>query len=197
MTSEDIECLKLSFLDTLRKNVNRDGLESLIKWLESTDFFTAPASTRFHGNYEGGLCEHSLNVYDALMDISDKYLKSCEYSPETLTIVSLLHDICKADFYKKGTKNVKQPDGRWLAVDVWEVDDKLPLGHGEKSCMLILRHMQLTDEEMLAITWHMGGFDIRTKTGDFSCSRAQDASKLVTALQAADLIAAQLMEETT
>ena len=103
----------------------------------------------------------------------------------------------KALFYKKGFRNVKDEEtGQWIKKEVWEVDDQLPLGHGEKSCLLIQRFMKLTVNEVLAIRWHMGGFDNAVKGGDYGLAKAQTMSPLVTLLQAADMISSNLLEET-
>lgn len=182
------------FLDACRRNIKRGGIENLLTWLETSDFFTAPSSSRFHGNYEGGLCEHSLNVYNALLDLADAY-KISQYSSETLTLISLFHDLCKVSYYKRGTRNVKT-DGKWETIPCYEIDEKVPLGHGEKSCMILQQYIQLTVDELLAIRWHMGAFDYAVKGGDNTLSRAQDKSKLVSLLHIADMIASSLMETT-
>lgn len=181
---------KETFLTLCRENIKRDGIDSLIEWLENSDFFTAPASTRFHGNYAGGLCEHSLNVHRELTRLNDVY--NLGYSNETITIVSLFHDLCKVNYYKRGTRNIKDGNGNWVAKEIYEIDEKVPLGHGEKSCIIIQSYIKLTLEELLAIRWHMSGFDSAVKGGDFSISKAQDASKLVTLISVADLIASNL-----
>lgn len=172
-------------------NIQRDGIDALLEWLQKHDFFSAPASTKYHGNYVGGLCEHSLNVYYELDKLNALY--GCAYSDETLAIVALFHDVCKTNFYKPAVRNVKV-DGQWTTKEVWEIDDSYPLGHGEKSCIIIQRFMQLTFEELLAIRWHMGAFDNAVKGGDYSISKAQDKSKLLTLLQMADMAASQLVE---
>ena len=174
--------------------IKRDGIDKLLKWLEESDFYRAPASTRFHGNYEGGLLDHSLNVFEELVRLCDIY--KVEASLETLTIIALFHDVCKANFYKQEKKNVKNPNtGMWEEKLIWKIDEKIPLGHGEKSCMILQWFIKLSIEELLAIRWHMGGFDSAVKGGDYGLSKAQDASKLVTLLQAADLISSNLLEE--
>lgn len=141
--------------------IKRDGADKLYDYLTSTgDFLTAPASTRFHLSYEGGLLEHSLNVYDCLVDYLErsrvKELYGMEYSPETVAIVSLLHDVCKVGCYKKGSRNVKNANGAWESVPTYEFEDKLPYGHGEKSVYIISGYMKLTREEAFAIRYHMG-----------------------------------------
>ena len=150
------------FIETYNKNIHRPGAEKLLAWLEGTDFFTAPASTRFHAAYEGGLLDHSLNVYNVLI--------SKHFNPETddlesYTIVSLLHDLCKAGFYKTELRNRKNDRGEWEKVPVYAVDDQFPYGHGEKSVFLIERFMRLRTEEAIAVRWHMGGFDESVKGG--------------------------------
>lgn len=147
--------MKEKVLELLR-SVKRDGMEDVINFLEKSDYFTAPASTRFHGDYEGGLLEHSLKVYEIL----DKKLKSGMYDidvPEdTIKIVALLHDICKCNFYKVDYRNAKNAHGDWEKVPYYTVDDTIPYGHGEKSVMMITEYMKLTNEEKYAIRWHMG-----------------------------------------
>ena len=192
LTKEEIAENREWFLEFCKKNIKREGVDDFLTWLDSTDFFTAPASTKFHGNYEGGLCEHSLNVYQALSDIHSLYCG--EFSLETIGICALFHDVCKANMYKRGTRNVKGEDGKWTTKEVWEIDDHVPLGHGEKSALLILRYMSLTLDELYAIRWHMGGFDNAVKGGDYSLNKAQEKSVLVPLLHSADLIATSLFE---
>lgn len=186
---------KETFLKLCRFHIHREGINDLLAWLERSDFFTAPASTRFHGNYEGGLCKHSLNVYHELSRLNDAY--NTGFSEETIAIVALFHDVCKINFYKRGFRNVKdETTGQWYPKPIWEIDEKVPLGHGEKSCILLQWYIKLTMDELLAIRWHMGGFDSAVKGGDYSLSKAQDSSKLVTLLSVADLISSNLLEET-
>ena len=122
--------MKEEFLKILR-TVNREGIEDFIKFLESTDFFTAPASTRFHGNYAGGLVEHSMKVYEILVEKVKNSAKKIEVSDDTLKIVALLHDVCKANFYKIDYRNAKNALGVWEKVPYYTVDDTIPYGHGE------------------------------------------------------------------
>ena len=149
-----VEATKHEIISLLNK-VNRDGIDRLIEFLEKTDFFTAPASTRFHSNYEGGLADHSLNVYKEL-----KGLTGNEWPEETIIIVGLLHDICKVNNYKVEMRNKKNPDtGVWFQEPYYTTDDLMPLGHGEKSVMLISEFIRLTKEELYSIRWHMGGYE--------------------------------------
>lgn len=165
---------KERFKDLFVDQVTRQGSEDLLVWLAYTDFFEAPASTRFHGAYPGGLVDHSLLVYDYLI-ISQE---AVGYSAETRAVCALLHDVCKADYYHRDS-------------DGWTVRDKLPMGHGEKSVYLIQKHMVLTDEEALAIRWHMGAYDEAFRGGSRALDAAQDMCPLVLALQQADMRATQ------
>ena len=183
--------MKKTFLDTFHRNVHRRGADRLLEWLESTDFFTAPASTRFHAAYEGGLLEHSLNVYNVLI--------AKHYNPETddlesFTIASLLHDVCKAGFYKTELRNRKNDRGEWEKVPVYTIDDQFPYGHGEKSVYLIERFMRLKTEEAVAIRWHMGGFDDSAKAGSFAIANAFEKYPLAVKLHLSDLEATYLCE---
>ena len=152
---------KERFIEIFKSKITREGADKLLQFLLSphSDFFTAPASSRFHSSYEGGLLDHSLNVYDCLVAYmnTDKAKElGFEYSEETLAIVALLHDLCKVNVYKKGFRNVKDEKGVWQRVDTFEYDDKLPYGHGEKSVYIISGYMKLTREEAFAIRYHMG-----------------------------------------
>lgn len=145
--------MKEKFLELL-KSVNRPGMENLISFLEKSDFFTAPASTRFHGSYEGGLLEHSLKVYEIF---AEKIKNASLNTPnDTIIISALLHDICKTNFYKTDYRNAKNSRGEWEKVPYYTVEDTIPYGHGEKSVMMITEYIKLTNEEKYAIRWHMG-----------------------------------------
>lgn len=213
----DIQKNKQAFISIAKENISRSGIDRLLAYLDSTDFFTAPCSTKFHLNVKGGLCEHSLNVYKALLDIYSAYLikdnalhdstlvlAHDEVIPktnnvdarsmiETLTIISLFHDLCKANYYKQEMKSVKVGNS-WTQQPVYVTDDQLPLGHGEKSVILLEKFIDLSAEEMLAIRWHMSGFDNAVKGGEWSLSTAMQKTKLVAALQLADQIATFFME---
>jgi hypothetical protein len=152
---------KEEFIDIYKKYINREGAEQFLAYLESpnSDFFVAPASTRFHGAFNEGLVEHSLNVYYCLKDylsrnrVKDQY--GMNYSDETIAIVSLLHDVCKINVYKTSYRN-KKVNGEWQQVPFYEFDDQLPYGHGEKSVYMITPFIKLTREEAFAIRYHMG-----------------------------------------
>ena len=147
--------MKEKFIELLR-STNRENIEELIKFIQKTDFFEAPASTRFHGSREYGLVEHSLKVYELLLQ--KVKTASIEIKPpeESLILIALLHDICKANYYKIDYRNAKNALGVWEKVPYYTVDDTIPYGHGEKSVMMITEYMKLTPEEKYAIRWHMG-----------------------------------------
>ena len=147
--------MKEKYLELL-KSVNREGMDNLINFIEKTDFFKAPASTRFHGSYEGGLLEHSLKVYEILKHKVENCIEKIDVSEDTLKIVALLHDICKANFYKVDYRNAKNSFGEWEKVPYYTVEDTIPYGHGEKSVMMLTEYIKLTSEEKYAIRWHMG-----------------------------------------
>ena len=147
--------MKEKILELLRKT-NREGIEELIKFLEKSDFFKAPASTRFHGSFEGGLAEHSYKVYEILKHKVETNIEKIDIPEETIIIVALLHDICKANFYKVDYRNAKNELGVWEKVPYYTVDDQIPYGHGEKSVMMITEYIKLTPEEKYSIRWHMG-----------------------------------------
>ncbi len=149
------------FISIYKENILREGADKLLEYLQSTasDFFEAPASTRFHGAYAGGLVEHSVNVYHCLRAYLDRKRVQEEYglsvSAESVAVAALLHDICKVNCYKPGTRNVKE-NGVWKQVPTFEYSDELPYGHGEKSVYIITGFMRLTREEAFAIRYHMG-----------------------------------------
>ena len=147
--------MKEKFLELL-KTVNREGINDLIEFIQKTDFFKAPASTRFHGDYEGGLVEHSLKVYEILKHKVETNIEPIKVSDESLIIIALLHDLCKANFYKVDYRNAKNALGVWEKVPYYTIDDTIPYGHGEKSVMMITEYMKLTPEEKYCIKWHMG-----------------------------------------
>ncbi len=147
--------MKEKFIELLKK-VDRDGMNDLLDFLEKSDFYKAPASTRFHGDYEGGLVEHSLKVYELLVDKVKNSPVPIDVKEESLIIIALLHDICKANYYKVDYRNAKNEFGEWEKVPYYTVDDTIPYGHGEKSVMMITEYIKLTVEEKYCIRWHMG-----------------------------------------
>lgn len=181
--------MKEKFIDLL-KSTKRKGMDDLIEWLEKeTDFFKAPASSKYHLSFEGGLLRHSLNVYEELIasaHITPKQLESAK-------IVSLLHDICKVNYYKKGKKNIKNSGGKWEEADYYFTDDQFSLGHGEKSVILIQRFIHITDEEIMAIRWHMGGYE--PKDNYNYLNKAFSEYELALELHIADLRATYILEK--
>ena len=152
---------KEEFIEIFKQHITRPGADALLDYLENkSDFFTAPASARYHSAYEGGLCEHSVNVYHCLADYLARprvqELYGLEYTDESIAIVSLLHDLCKIGCYKPGTRNVKDANGKWQSVPTYTFDDPLPYGHGEKSVYIANGFIRLSREEAMAIRWHMG-----------------------------------------
>lgn len=139
--------MKEEFIKLL-KEINREGMDKLIEFLEASDFFEAPASTKFHGAFKGGLMEHSMKVYEIL--------KEKNGDSDSVRIIALLHDICKTNFYKIDYRNAKNALGVWEKVPYYAVEDTIPYGHGEKSVMMISEFIKLTPEERYSIRWHMG-----------------------------------------
>lgn len=182
--------MKQRFINLLSQ-VQRPGINNLINYLEhETDFFTAPASAKFHGAKECGLLEHSLVVYDNLIKVFETFFE--EFQSDTLIIVALLHDVCKTNFYKKGFRNVKNDlTKQWEQIEVYEIDDQLPLGHGEKSVIILQRYIGLSIEEIMCIRWHMAGYDDvgRSWAGGLTMGNAMAKYPLITALHMADLAA--------
>lgn len=180
---------KEKFISIYKKYITMSGADKLLDYIENkTDFFEAPASTKYHCNFSGGLCLHSLMVYDRLLS-----LKTTE-SDRTIAVCALLHDICKTNFYVKDKKNVKDEKGNWVQQEYWKIDDKLMFGHGEGSVYIISAFIQLTREEALAIRWHMCGFDCSARGGSFAINSAYDKYPLCAKLAAADLLATYVDE---
>ena len=172
-----------------------EGADRLLEWLQTTDFFTAPASTRYHCACPSGLVQHSVNVYEVMME---KHFDPETDSAESFALCALLHDVCKAQFYKISTRNVKnEKTGQWEKVPYYTIEDAFPYGHGEKSVFLIERFVRLKPAEATAIRWHMGGFDDAARGGNFSISVAYDKYPIAVKLHLADLEATYLREKET
>ena len=186
--------LQLKFETIARKAIQREGIEDVLKYLdEKTDFYTAPASTRFHCDHEGGLAEHSINVFNMLR--KSEILDRDKYNIENVAIVSLFHDICKANTYVTEMRNKKE-NGQWIQVPFYTVDEEYPYGHGEKSVYILMREgLKLTDEEALAIRWHMGAYTDSVKGGSFSLNTAFEMSPLALELYIADMRATDYLEK--
>lgn len=188
---------KEEFLTIFDEQMHRQGAADLKNYLLRSDFFTAPASTRYHCAYEGGLCEHSINVYRRLLaNVKMQFGEEWEskVSHESVAVCGLLHDLCKIDFYKLDYRNVKE-NGEWQRKPYFTREEALPFGHGEKSVYIAGSFIKLTREEAMAINWHMGGFDTRVRGGDYSVSDAYRMFPLAVLLHAADLEATYIDEK--
>lgn len=171
----------LALLGSCQRDTSR-----IIAWLERSDFFEAPASYRHHLSIPGGLCAHSLNVQAELLGLNSNL--SIGLDNDSVIICGLLHDICKANTFKAVKRNRKNDAGKWEEYDAYEIDDKFPVGHGEKSVIILQKYIDLTAEEVLAIRWHMGAYDA-SGIPLLQMSSAARISKLVLALQMADQVA--------
>lgn len=192
--------LKNEFEMLFTKYIKREGSQKLLTWLQSSDFFVAPASARYHLACEGGLCAHSINVFKRL---AVGYCNESGYTDfenvpieeqEKIAICGLLHDLCKVNFYEIEYRNKKDEKGVWQKVATYVINDKLPYGHGEKSVYIISGFMRLTREESIAIRWHMGGFDDAVRGGSYSLSHAYEQFPVAVMLHIADLQATYLDE---
>lgn len=186
---------KERFIELLR-STEREGIEDLIEWLETTDFYVAPASTKFHGNYKGGLLEHSLNVYDTLKDEVSNIMAKTEkinIEQDSIILVALLHDLCKVNLYKVEYRNTKNEYGQWVKVPYYAIEDNEPYGHGEKSVMLASQFIKLTLEEMYSIRWHMGFTEGKEQYNYISAT--YNKYELAVLAHVADLKASYLMEK--
>ncbi len=195
MDKEQIEQNKSTFLMLARDDIKRDGIEALLSWLEASDFFTAPASTKFHLSEEGGLCAHSINVYERLVRLCEAEWGEDGFNRKSVAIIGLFHDLCKTNIYKVEMRNVKE-NGEWVQKPYFTVDDSLPYGHGEKSVYMLSGFMKLTREEAMAINWHMGGFDLRVQAGSYDYSKAYNKYPLALMVHLADMQATFLDEAT-
>jgi hypothetical protein len=192
----DVNEVKKEFIEIYTKNIHREGSKELLEYLIKSDFFVAPASTQFHSAYEGGLAEHSINVYNRYKNsIVNEYGAdySSKISDETITICALLHDVCKIDTFKLDMRN-KKVDGNWVQVPYYTVEDGLPYGHGEKSVYIISGFMRLTREEAMIINWHMGGFDARVRGGAYGLSEAYYRFPNAVIFHTCDMLATYLDE---
>ena len=186
---------KQKFIEYYQANIHREGADRLLEWLQTTDFFTAPASTRYHCACPAGLVMHSINVYEVMME---KHFDPEADSAESFALCALRHDVCKAQFYKVSSRNVKnERTGQWEKVPYYVIEDAFPYGHGEKSVFLIERFVRLKPAEATAIRWHMGGFDDAARGGNFSISVAYDKYPIAVKLHLADLEATYLREKET
>lgn len=193
---------KEEFIELLR-STNRDGVEDCIVDLQELGFFEAPASTKFHLNEEGGLVQHSLNLCHVALKVRESMIELDdslrELLPKDSVIIStLLHDVCKADIYKKAIKRQKNAYGMWTDVPGYDVDySNFPVGHGEKSVIVLLRSgLDLTDDEIIAIRWHMQAWDLAFQSAEakVNLNTAKQICPLLTLIQVADGLASNLLE---
>lgn len=193
----NIEENKQEFLEIAKNNIKREGIDALLDFLQKSDFFESPASTKFHSCETGGLCRHSINVYNRYLQlIKNEYGENWQdkISLESATIISLFHDICKTNTYKVEFRNVKE-DGVWVQKPYYSTNDTLPYGHGEKSVYIINGFLRLTREEAMAINWHMGGFDARVKGGFFGLENVFYTYPTALLMHLADIEATYLDEK--
>ena len=190
---------KERFIALYRQFIHRPGAEALLDYLLNSDFFVAPASAKYHSATAGGLCQHSLNVFDCLRAymarprVQQLYgLVGEDYSEESIAIVALLHDLCKIGCYKPGFRNVKDERGVWQKVATYNFDDPLPYGHGEKSVWIIMKYMDLSDMEAFAIRYHMG---FSTEDDSRTVGQALSRFPLAFALTVADSEATYFLEK--
>lgn len=189
---QEIQELKDKIIDRL-SSIKRDGIDDLIKYLvEKTDYFIAPASTKFHSNFDGGLAFHSNNVVELLIQKNNQF--KLGLSNETIYLTGYLHDLCKCNMYEK-TMRLKKDEitGKWIGYASYEIDEKTPLGHGEKSVILLQQFVKLTLEECLMIRWHMGAYIPKEEYRDYN--KAIEMYKSVLAFSNADAEASHFMEE--
>jgi hypothetical protein len=177
----------------LLKSTNREGIENLIEYLDNSDYFVAPASSNFHGNIDGGLVKHSYQVYKILAKLSETFKRNIE--PDSIIISSLLHDLCKVNFYKKIKKWKKDEKNKWVDYDGYEIEDISPLGHGCKSVILLKDFIRLKDFELYSIVYHMGipeGYSDK-----MSFNKAVSLYPNIILLHLSDFMSSTIFENTT
>ena len=184
-----LEGYKNQFVEICEKEITRNGVQGILAWLEGSDFYEAPASTRFHGSYQGGLLAHSLNVYDALMLINASL--NLQLPTESMAIVALFHDVCKANFYATELRNVKdEATGQWHKEPFYKVNEQFCYGgHGSKSVYIVNSFIRLLPDEAVAINCHMGSWD-----GNKDVGAAFEKTPLAWALHVADEYATFILE---
>lgn len=193
--------MKKRFIELYGEYIRRKGSDKLLAWLETTDFFNAPASTKYHLSRPGGLAEHSVHVYERFLNLveyekgySEHFCLHNTSDDETIAICGLLHDICKTNLYDVEMRNRKNEQGQWEQYPFYVVNDRLPYGHGEKSVYIISGFMRLTREEAFTIRWHMGGFDDSVRGGSYALNGAYKKYPLALLLHIADMQATYLDE---
>lgn len=209
MTPEQIADNKATFIALCHEHIHREGIDKLLDYLETTDFYTAPSSTNYHLNEMGGLCQHSINVFHTACKVYESVIAPALEQPDTpfsepismesIAITTLLHDLCKTKLYHQKEKWKKDETGRWVSYPGYEVKDDFPFGHGEKSCLILNWFIRLKQEELLAIRWHMGMFDMAEagSASRYAFYTAMEKCPLVSLLQVADLLSSNCLEKTT
>lgn len=199
MPTNNIQTNKERFCDILRKT-GRENIDYIIEDLESWGFFDAPASSQGHHAFPGGLLEHSLNVYDVAMSVRDTVIRmrpdlENELKPDSIAIAALLHDVCKSDFYQLVKKKRRNEIGIYEDVEAYEIhDENFPIGHGEKSVIQLLQSgLDLTDDEIYAIRWHMGPWNLNRDDERFY-RQASKQTSLQTLIHTADTLASGIIE---
>lgn len=184
------------FIAIFQNNIRRQGADKLLAWLDGTDFYTAPASTKYHLSCEGGLCKHSINVYRRLRALYEA--ENCENrelidkEEEMIAVAGLLHDLCKVNFYKTEKRNRKNADGQWEQYDAYTINDEFPIGHGEKSVIMIQLFMKMRMDEIYAIRSHMGAWQDGDKA---NCGKIFEKNDFAVLLHIADMMATYLDEK--
>lgn len=192
ISNDEFHDYKAEFLDLFNQYVTRPGKDRLLDWLSKTDFFVTPASTKYHCACPYGLVMHSISVFNVMME---KHFDESVDSVESFAVTALLHDLCKANFYKESTRNVKNDEtGKWEKVPYYTIEDAFPYGHGEKSVFLIERFMRLKVDEAMAIRWHMGSFE---GNEGYTMSQAYEKYPLAVKLHLADMESTYLREKHT
>lgn len=189
---------KVRFFESTLLSTRRTGVDTVIQSLRNTDFYMAPSSANRHGNYENGLLDHSILVfslamreYNNIVEMDENYANYI--TQESVTITTLLHDVCKCGFYKKDTKWKKGPQGNWISYTGYSIDDRFPIGHGEKSViMLQMWGLSMTPEEMIAIRYHMGAWEGKD---DYGYRNSVDTVPLLAIIMSADLKSSLLLED--
>lgn len=191
LVKEEWEYTKDNFIKLVETYIKRKGISDLMYYLERSDFYTAPCSTKYHLSVKGGLCKHSINVMNALF-LNIAMLNLTTYTDETIAIVSLFHDLCKIGCYKLEYKWSKDDENKWIQVPTYIYDEEFPYGHGEKSAAIVSRYLDLTPYELQAINAHMGFSDAR---GVQLIGNIFRKNKLAVALHFADMTATYFREE--
>ena len=189
-----------NFIEEKLKSTGREGIDKLIEYLDKSDFFIAPASTKYHGCYEGGLAEHSVNVMDSILKIDDMLNK--EYgvpkeNEESLILVSLLHDICKVNTYFPKTLWRKNEEGKWESYEGYERKPIFEMGHASKSVFIVQNYIKLTPKEAQAIYWHMGPYDLSAYSTANEMGEAYTKNTLAFKLNMADMLSTYILENDT